>query len=153
MPRSCKCILDRMVFKGAMSEEDRDKIMRNLKMRWIPVTERFPEESGFYLCSIKSYDRDNYVLLGRFSMGKFNLIDVEAWMPLPKPYEEVNRMEVTRTIQIQITGVIDSKDIGENTPDIRPAEWVERDIKDMFSGYDQVLVEVKDFIREEGEEE
>ncbi|MBO7451351.1 MAG: hypothetical protein J6U54_13385 [Clostridiales bacterium] len=31
MPNSCKCILDRMVFKGAMTEEERDKIMRNLK--------------------------------------------------------------------------------------------------------------------------
>lgn len=59
-------------------------------------------------------------------------------------------MEVTRTIQIQVTNIIDSKDIGENTPDIRPAEWMERDIKAMFRHSDQVLVEVKDFIREEG---
>lgn len=58
-------------------------------------------------------------------------------------------MEVTRTIQIQVTGIIDSKDIGENTPDIRPAEWIERDIRHMFREYDQVLVEVKDFVRDE----
>lgn len=31
MPRSCKCILDRMVHKGAMTKEERDKIVRNLK--------------------------------------------------------------------------------------------------------------------------
>ena len=31
MPRSCKCILDTMVFKGAMTKEERDKIVRNLK--------------------------------------------------------------------------------------------------------------------------
>lgn len=30
MPMSCKCILDRMVFKGAMTEKERDKILRNL---------------------------------------------------------------------------------------------------------------------------
>lgn len=58
-------------------------------------------------------------------------------------------MEVTRTIQVQVTGVIDSKNIGNNTPDIRPAEWLERDIRYMFREYDQVLVEVKDFVRDE----
>lgn len=31
MPKSCKCILDRMVFKGAMTEKERDKLLRNLK--------------------------------------------------------------------------------------------------------------------------
>lgn len=58
-------------------------------------------------------------------------------------------MEVTRTIQVQVTGVVDSKNIGKNTPDIRPAEWLERDIRHMFREYDQVLVEVKDFVRDE----
>lgn len=62
-------------------------------------------------------------------------------------------MEVTRTVQIQVTSIIDSKDIGENTPDIRPADHLKEDLEELlcmvFSGYDQVLVEVKDFIREE----
>lgn len=31
MPNSCKAILDRMVHKGAMSEAERDKILRNIK--------------------------------------------------------------------------------------------------------------------------
>lgn len=31
MPMSCKCILNRMVFKGAMTEREREKIMRNIK--------------------------------------------------------------------------------------------------------------------------
>ena len=31
MPKSCKCILDRMVHKGAMTEKERDKILRNLR--------------------------------------------------------------------------------------------------------------------------
>lgn len=30
MPRSCKTILDRMVHKGAMTQKDHDKIVRNL---------------------------------------------------------------------------------------------------------------------------
>lgn len=59
-------------------------------------------------------------------------------------------MEVTRTIQIEVTGIIDSKDIGKNTPDIRPAEWMERDIRYMFREYDQVNVTIKDFVRDKG---
>lgn len=59
-------------------------------------------------------------------------------------------MEVTRVIQIEVTGIIDSKDIGENTPDIKPAEWMERDLRNMFRDSDQVNVTIKDFIREEG---
>lgn len=31
MPMSCKCILDRMVFNGAMTEKEREKIMRKMK--------------------------------------------------------------------------------------------------------------------------
>lgn len=31
MPMSCKCILDRMVHKGAMTEAEREKILRNLR--------------------------------------------------------------------------------------------------------------------------
>ena len=59
-------------------------------------------------------------------------------------------MEVTRTIQIEVTGIIDSKDIGENTPDIKPAEWMERDLRYLVHEYDQVNVTIKDFIREDG---
>lgn len=58
-------------------------------------------------------------------------------------------MEITRTIQIQVTEIVDSKDIGGNTPDLRPVEYLEKDIREMFKDADQVLVDVKDFIREE----
>lgn len=55
-------------------------------------------------------------------------------------------MVLTRTIQIQVTSVVDSKDIGAETPDTRPTEYVEQSIKELFKDADQVLVEVKDFI-------
>lgn len=58
-------------------------------------------------------------------------------------------MEVTRTIQIQVTRIVDSKDIGAGTPIFIPKGYVEQEIREMFPGSDQVLVEVKDFIREE----
>lgn len=87
MPRSCRCILDRAVFKGAMSEEDRDKIMRNLKMEWIPVTEKLPgNEHKKYIVTLDNGEVENRWWLGCFwveSVGR-----VTAWMPLPEPYEE-----------------------------------------------------------------
>lgn len=58
-------------------------------------------------------------------------------------------MEITRTIQIQLTSIIDSKDIGADTPNFIPTEYVEQEVREMFKGADQVLVEVKDFIRED----
>lgn len=57
-------------------------------------------------------------------------------------------MEVTRTIQIQVTEIVDSKDIGGNTHDLPPIEYLEKDIREIFKDADQVLVEVKDFIRD-----
>ena len=57
-------------------------------------------------------------------------------------------MEVTRTIQIQLTSVVDSKDVGEEGITL-PAEDVEKNIRAMFDDADQVLVEVKDFVRDE----
>ena len=137
MPMSCKCILDRMVFKGAMTKAERDKIVRNLKTqdegsktmgklidvnafkarisaglvyqgadvlealdeqpaieerRWIPVTERLPEES---YDSIIGWDaqRERCVFVQFYNnqfqiSGSNETFDIKAWMPLPKPYEE-----------------------------------------------------------------
>ncbi len=55
--------------------------------RWIPVSERLPEEAGMYLCS---YDDDD-VGTSYFDirMNEFNILheQVTAWMPLPKSYK------------------------------------------------------------------
>ena len=69
-------------------------------------------------------------------------------MPYMAKFERRNDMEITRTIQIQVTEIVDSKDIGENTTDLRPIEYLEKDIREMFKDADQVLVEVKDFVRD-----
>lgn len=90
MPKSCKCILDRMVFKGAMTEKERDKILRNIKTDWIPVTERLPEKEGYYLANKKDTIGGSDYLDVVYWLGDewatFSIIT--AWMPLPEPYEE-----------------------------------------------------------------
>ena len=60
--------------------------------RWIPVTERLPEES---LNSVIGWDkyREKCVFVqyidGHFQIsGKQESFDIVAWMPLPEPYEQ-----------------------------------------------------------------
>ena len=68
------------------------------KNRWIPVTERLPEESGRYLAYIvNEYDNKlQYIMTCDYSVdGYWNWFpddecvsdNVIAWMPLPKPFE------------------------------------------------------------------
>ena len=62
--------------------------------RWIPVTERLPEDEGQYLVSC---DTDYGVEVGRFYIDEDgeryfgcdwnDPEDIEAWMPLPEPYK------------------------------------------------------------------
>lgn len=59
---SCKCILDRMVHKGAMTKDERDKIVRNLK----PQNEGFWVQTNVYsifkcpFCGERSVLQSNY---------------------------------------------------------------------------------------------
>lgn len=88
MPNSCKCIIDRMLHKGAMTKEEHDKILRNIP-RWIPCSERLPEKNCRCLTTNDAW--------GAFEVDWNAWIDGQwlypneepvAWMPLPEPYEE-----------------------------------------------------------------
>ncbi|WP_181987623.1 DUF551 domain-containing protein [[Clostridium] innocuum] len=56
--------------------------------RWIPVEERLPEEDGLYLCSFD----DGFIASVDYISGNGFMLwvdsgEVNAWMPLPEPYE------------------------------------------------------------------
>lgn len=60
--------------------------------RWIPVSERLPEESLNSVIGLDAY-RERCVFVqyidGHFQiMGKAESFDIIAWMPLPQPYKE-----------------------------------------------------------------
>jgi len=69
--------------------------------RWIPVSERLPEDYGEYICTMSD---DNVQECGFVPSGEKGLIsgwstceadgfkkldyrDIKAWMPLPEPYK------------------------------------------------------------------
>jgi hypothetical protein len=61
-------------------------------LRWIPVTERLPEESGEYLAYCGEYDGIcviYYEILKTKSKWMTNWKKVTHWMPLPEPPKEV----------------------------------------------------------------
>lgn len=81
-------LLSGLMFKGKLKEALDMAIKALEQTRWIPVSERLPEEAGMYLCS---YDDDD-VGTSYFDirMNEFNMLheQVTAWMPLPESYNE-----------------------------------------------------------------
>lgn len=69
-----------------------------IKPRWIPVTERLPEENGFYLCLYKhkasgGVAMDEGLSILQWINNKWGINDfylVTHWMPLPQPPETKN---------------------------------------------------------------
>lgn len=98
MSESARSVLKHLYKEGRMTEEQYQKIDRNLKEpQWIPCSERLPKHSEIVLVSFK---------IGMVQMCKY-LDDgssyswwsykddclawnntVDAWMPLPEPYKE-----------------------------------------------------------------
>ena len=75
------------------------------KTEWIPVSERLPEERGFYIVTEKVFSLDDREHKGRYNTmveqveycnGKWQrarFFEVVAWMPLPKPYKAESEKE------------------------------------------------------------
>ena len=91
-------VLDNFLFRcwqmGWLDKYD-EKVETEMSLpKWIPVSERLPENSGCVLISIAgdiefgAYDRQNHDWAiwrdGYWDEGK----RADAWMPLPEPYRE-----------------------------------------------------------------
>lgn len=79
------------------SEEEQNKVLEILNRRWIPVSEKLPEEcSGVLVYCPANYN----VFLAYLEQGKWYIFSpdgneplnepIVAWMPLPEPYKEVS---------------------------------------------------------------
>lgn len=84
----------------AQIKVDTEEIVRRIKEEydimggWIPCSERLPEDSGNYLITVADlrlgHNGEHTVTMADFyaKAKKWNsIVDVYAWMPLPKPYK------------------------------------------------------------------
>ncbi len=54
------------------------------EQRWIPVTERLPERTGYYLVTGRQGAVNKRLYQDGYWYGNWTVI---AWMPLPEPYK------------------------------------------------------------------
>ena len=57
------------------------------EQRWIPVTERLPEKSGYYLATVDIGWKIVDVIYFNNSSGFLMANTVKAWKPTPEPYQ------------------------------------------------------------------
>lgn len=55
------------------------------EQHWIPVTERLPKRSGYYLVTRRTGTVNKCLYQDGYWYGNWT---VTAWMPLPEPYKE-----------------------------------------------------------------
>lgn len=96
MPNSLRNKIKHLAYKGELNEHEKDRILNALdrEVKWIPCSERLPEEDGMYLIStcmncidtcLFYKDDDGYLWVDYEE-------SVIAWMPLPAPYQPPTMM-------------------------------------------------------------
>ena len=90
--RGCdgSCVVNNDMYKAVMDAIEKriqptttTLLVTPQEPRWIPVSERLPEENGGYLITLKG----GYVMTALWSGNAEYWSEVTAWMPLPKLYE------------------------------------------------------------------
>lgn len=66
--------------------------------KWIPVSERMPENDGAYLCWDNRYVTTYAFIFGAWQANQFIAKNITHWMPLPAGPQEVNYGRVTRRL-------------------------------------------------------
>ena len=68
------------------SAEEQEDVLNKLNWRWIPVSERLPEEDGCYLVTTTGTNND-IIDIAYYTDGIWHKASrIKAWMPLPDPY-------------------------------------------------------------------
>lgn len=82
------------------SEEEQNKVLEILNRRWIPVSERLPEETGWYIVTFRVYGGgyavcelsyrkpENYWTDKDIFKKALSNDEILAWMPLPERYKD-----------------------------------------------------------------
>ena len=82
---------DSVVYEAVSAEiEIYDTTIKALEQepKWIPVSERLPEEGGRYLVYTWSHE----IEMAQYVDGYWNIkTPISAWMPLPEPYKDEDR--------------------------------------------------------------
>ena len=71
-----------------------DEVVQRLEnlpsvQRWIPVSERLPEDNGEYLVTRESNGLYKYIdIVKKTNVSAEIASDIKAWIPLPEPYQE-----------------------------------------------------------------
>lgn len=86
---------DRAQYEKGYADAMRFATDTNVGGKWIPVTERLPEEGGRYLCYVKSFAFKGAFYTTIMHYDKYGFVegniytdDVTHWMPLPPDPEE-----------------------------------------------------------------
>lgn len=86
--------IDKMDFCGELCNFA-EELIEKAKPKWIPVKERLPERSGFYLvCTVHNFYKTANIAKAHFRSGGFygqggHWPNVTHWMPLPELPKEV----------------------------------------------------------------
>jgi len=99
MPKSLRNKIKHLAYKGELNERERERILNALdrEVKWIPVSERLPEESGRYLVTYERYSQF-YTDVAMFDIkqkgnhGFFPIHYIIAWAYLPAPYQPPKMM-------------------------------------------------------------